>query len=372
MSSEWCFDERTMKDFDEQCIKAIDKIRQRRVTDTDEIAVSTARFFKEIIYESQGDDIEALINTIRHYGHMLQQANPSEYVIKNVMFRVLFLIRDQYLAAVRGTTNDVQYFAPSLDTLIKNAGQHTDVPFNIPVINIKKSVADLIERPNSTTNADEESLVDSIQRSIEEISASAPKHIHPSEVVLVHGYSKVTIEFLLAAADEMQGESFEVIVVERAPSMDGHQTASELADCDGITVTLIPDSAVLACMAKVDIVLLEPRAILGDGTLMVPSGGQNIAIAARRYHVPVLALAGVHRLSPLHVCRDAPVRQGAADTLADASTAILEDTIVVSPEHDMILPYRYKILITDDGDHGVSYVYRLLTELYHHVDFSPV
>merc|ERR1712071_546381 len=75
---------------------------------------------------------------------------------------------------------------------------------------------------------------------------------------------------------------FQVIVAEGAPSYQGHKLAANLAK-EKIQTTLIPDSAIFAMMARVNISVI---------------GTHSLALAAKHYSVPMIVCAPMFKLCP--------------------------------------------------------------------------
>lgn len=140
-----------------------------------------------------------------------------------------------------------------------------------------------------------------------------------SEVILTFGLSLSVEAFLKTAAKK---RSFKVIVVESAPSLNGQRMAHALAE-SGIHVTVIPDSAVFALMARVNKVVVPAAAVVANGGLIAQSGLQNIALAAKKCSVPVVCVAGLIKLSPLYA-HDLDVL---SELLAPSSIYNYEDTV---------------------------------------------
>lgn len=115
-------------------------------------------------------------------------------------------------------------------------------------------------------------------------------------MILTFGQSTSVEEFLKTAAKKRQ---FKVVVVESAPTLNGQHMAHSLAQ-HGIDVTVIPDSAVFAMMARVNKVVVPAAAVVANGGLIAQSGLQNIALAAKKYSVPVVCVAGLIKLCPLY------------------------------------------------------------------------
>lgn len=115
-------------------------------------------------------------------------------------------------------------------------------------------------------------------------------------MILTFGQSTSVEEFLKTAAKKRQ---FKVMVVESAPTLNGQHMAHSLSQ-HGIDVTVIPDSAVFAMMARVNKVVIPAAAVVANGGLIAQSGLQNIALAAKKYSVPVVCVAGLIKLCPLY------------------------------------------------------------------------
>jgi translation initiation factor 2B subunit (eIF-2B alpha/beta/delta family) len=92
---------------------------------------------------------------------------------------------------------------------------------------------------------------------------------------------------------------FELIVLETAPTYDGHRTAKELAQA-GIKCNLVQDSAVFAVMSRVDKVILSTHGIMANGGIISQSGALMIAHAAQAHKVPYFAMGSIYKLTPLH------------------------------------------------------------------------
>ncbi len=354
--SKLCFDETTADSFDAECLTLEDKLRHQKIPTSSEIAKRVAVFLKDLIYNSQGNDIEKLIYTIRHYGRRLQDCDPCEYVIANITMRVLYLVRVEYLSSVHGSEREIQYFAPSLDTLIRNAG-NVEIRFDKPVYSIKQALLATVAN-----------LVQEIEDTPDDIAALAADHIHANEVIMVHGFSAIVTAFLITAKETVP--NFEVVVVERAPYYDGHLTARRLAEA-GISVSVVSDAAVLACMPRTDAVLIEPHAVLGDGGLVTRAGGAAMVFAARQHNVPLLVTVGMYKLSPMFTHQTPLKEQGSAASVIDPSDdSFFGAAEVYNPVFDYVPAKDVAVMVTNDGQHPPTYIYRLLTEYYHHADMG--
>ena len=240
------------------------------------------------------------------------------------------------------------------------------------------------------------------------IVTQAIEHIHAEEVILTSGNSRSVFEFLREAAKK---RTFQVVVAESMPQLEGHLLARKLADL-GVQTTLIPDAAVFAMMARVNMVLNGAHAVLADGGVVTRVGVHAIAQAAAHHSVPFMVLTGLYKLSPLYPHDQATVINeyqspadlveyreleeclytqsfeekgmdgaGSGGNAADhtpssmmmSAAALSHERKRVNMSHllevsnyafDYVPPHLIKIFVTDIGGHAPSYIYRLLAEYY--------
>ncbi len=193
-----------------------------------------------------------------------------------------------------------------------------------------------------------------------DIAKQALEHIHEHEVVLTFGYSKTVMAFLrvcfracvsvcvaLTAASwqaASRKRRFSVIVAVTAPSLEGRRTALELAK-EGIDTTLVSDAAVFALMPRVNKVILGVRAVLANGGLLTHTGGHVLTMAAKAHHVPVVALSGLYKFTPLYPSEDQdtfqelnPPEQVLPFDATDRTGGSGVDIVVQNPAYDYVPP----------------------------------
>jgi len=129
-------------------------------------------------------------------------------------------------------------------------------------------------------------------------------------------------------------------------------------------------------MARADMVLVGAHAVLANGGMLAASGWHSVALAAQCHAVPVVVLAGLHKLSPLFPHDPdvtlnelrSPAQLLDFDALADSLPADGEgvgpDCHAVNPSLDYVPPELVSLFITDGGCFCASYVYRLEKELF--------
>lgn len=215
-------------------------------------------------------------------------------------------------------------------------------------------------------------LIDEIETVDTNISKDARDHIHSGEVILTVGNSATVRNFLRSAAKHRK---FITVVPESAPGFAGHQMARALSAA-GLSVLLVPDSNLYALMPRVSKVLLGARCVLANGGILAAIGAKLVAMAAREHATPVVALAGVYRVSPdwtwVGPERLASGNQGAVSEVVNYATSarLADEAEIVNPLWDYVEPSQLDVIITNVGEHPPSYVYRLIQENYHEQDVN--
>lgn len=129
-----------------------------------------------------------------------------------------------------------------------------------------------------------------------------------------------------------------------APSLEGRRTALELAK-EGIDTTLVSDAAVFALMPRINKVILGVRAVLANGGLLTHTGGHVLTLAAKAHHVPVVALSGLYKFTPLYPSEDQdtfqelnPPEQVLPFDEMDRTDGGSVDVVVQNPAFDYVPP----------------------------------
>ena len=157
-------------------------------------------------------------------------------------------------------------------------------------------------------------IMEELNQADDQIAGYALEHIHSNEIVLIHSASETVGKFLLKAAAKRK---FTVLCVEGFPNaheatysmLSGEKKDAAESNPDrlhktltaaGLTVVLIPDSAVFAVMSRVNKVILDTHVVIGNGGLIATAGAKQIAQTARVHRTPVVVLSGVYKLSPVY------------------------------------------------------------------------
>lgn len=220
-------------------------------------------------------------------------------------------------------------------------------------------------------------IIDELGQVDDQIAAYALDHIHSNEIILTHTSSTTVQKFLLKAAAKRR---FTVIHAESYPNNHEatHATVSGASSNDeeilstesfqkpliamGITVILIPDSAVFALMSRVNKVILGTHSVLANGGLVAAAGTRVIARAAKVHQTPVVVVSGVYKLSPVYPFDfDSLIEYGDASKVIGYEDGDLVDQIdVQNPLYDYVPAELVDLYITNLW--VLSFVFTMIIE----------
>lgn len=257
-----------------------------------------------------------IVALVRKIGVRLTKAQPRELAVGNIVRRVLGIIREETEDDEEEEDSNSQ--KPSQQQQITSMFQILATPTSpskekkpVSAQHIKSAIIEEIRN-----------LITEIQKVDDDIAQFAHEHIHSNEIILTTGYSATVQKFLIRAASVGKGP-FTVIVAEGYPN-DYEKVHGMIAGDPeenpppasfvetsylnfqraltkaGITVIMIPDSAVFAMMSRVNKVILGTHAVTANGGLVAQAGTAVIARAAKEHRTPVVVVAGVYKVSPLH------------------------------------------------------------------------
>ena len=208
-------------------------------------------------------------------------------------------------------------------------------------------------------------LLDELDQTDDLIAAYALDHIHSNEIILTHASSMTVQKFLLAAARKRK---FTVVHVEAYPNdhdeahnmilngqkkIDGEAGAEDEhfrpLTAAGITVILIPDSAIFAIMSRVNKVILATHSVLANGGLVAAAGARIIAKAAKEHHTPVVVLSGIYKLSPVYPFDiEELIDYGNSSKIIDYGDGdLVKDVEVINPLSDYVPADLVDLYITN-------------------------
>ena len=228
-------------------------------------------------------------------------------------------------------------------------------------------------------------IIDELDQSDEQIANYAVEQIHPNEVIFTYSSSMTVQRFLLKAASKRK---FTVIHAEAYPHSHHKTHALVTGNIDndsedmvtesfqrpltaaGITVILVPDSAIFAVMSRVNKVVLGTHAILANGALMAAAGTKVVAKAAKAHHTPIIVLSGTYKLSPKYPYdSDLFLEFGESSKILPPRDGDLVGKVEVeNPMFDFVPPDLVDLYITNLGGHAPSYMYRIVKDQYRDED----
>jgi translation initiation factor eIF-2B subunit beta len=302
------------------------KLKQRRAGSTVDTARETVELLRSVVASSCWKLTSELLGIVRSIGQDLVSADPLQLSIGNVVRRVLFIIREEYVTALKFEGTD----RPEADS---NAQVQSDKESRLSLANLLVEQTDgKVDFTSSTiidgVNVIKSPIIEEINELLHEldkdglyknVAEQAINHIHADETIMTVGHSRLVAEFLLEAAAKKR--TFEVFVAEAAPVCSGYDMARELAKA-GIKVTVINDCAAFALMARVNKVIIGTHAVMANGGLITYAGIHAVTLAVRCMHVPravkctlkayccvdqaaqhavpVVVVAGLHQLCPMY------------------------------------------------------------------------
>ncbi|XP_075222859.1 eukaryotic translation initiation factor 2B subunit beta isoform X1 [Lycorma delicatula] len=338
-------------DYNSKVNAFVKKVKSRKVDGSFAAAMQTVTLLKRLIKETNWKTAQTLITILTTHGKTLTEALPVHASVGNMVRRVLKIVREEYTAARKNKQEEIDP-QDSLHKIVTGEGDVDDYTIEVP--ELKSAILDHIS----------EFQVE-LETSAENIANQGKEHIHSNEIIMTIGRSRTVEAYLKKAAEDRK---FEVIVVECAPFCHGHDLAISLAE-NKIQTTLIPDSAVFGIMSRVNKVIIGTHTVMANGGLRAVCGSHSAALAAKHYSVPVIVLAPLYKLSPQYLCSYAHETFNSfvspEGVLHYSDGDILSSVHVYNPVFDYVPPELVTLFISNTGGHAPSYVYRLLSELYH-------
>mmetsp|Transcript_22575 Transcript_22575/g.78990 ORF Transcript_22575/g.78990 Transcript_22575/m.78990 type:complete len:402 (-) Transcript_22575:119-1324(-) len=327
------------------------KLKRRQLSSQIQIAIQTGTILRNMVGTCKINTVGETLDRVRQMGKQLIAAQPLEFVVGNMVRRVLYTIREEAFTAK--AKKRLGFAGTSLQTILdKESTTDRDAAFK-PIRNI------VLEGISEA--------IDELDNMSVPIAEQALEHIHANEVILTFGKSTTVEEFLKAAAKRRK---FEVIVVETAPTFVGHDTALVYAKA-GIPTTVINDSAVFAIMARVNKVIIGAQAVMANGGLISHSGAHLLALAAQYHSVPFVCVTGLLKLCPLYPHDQDTFNDLLSPTavLSFEEADVMDAVEVLNPEFDYVPPKLVDLFVTNAYGVQPSYVYRLLAEYYSPEDY---
>jgi translation initiation factor eIF-2B subunit beta len=310
-------------------------LKNKRIKGSKPCAIATTQLLHRAVAEFKGHEILQFMYRVRHIGKQLVEAQPKELVIENIIIRVLSLIRevssngseaedvaDDTVSDATPTTPTFEHgpsqskpslfwFFPQGEASSQSSTPRSQSP-TIGALPTSHSFVDIRKLKSEIIDGIKE-MLEEIDQASDQVADNSLEYINSNDKILIQGGSSTIQRFLTVAASKKR--KFTVFVVDGAPNkvtethnqiLTGTPYADKLQPHDrsfkpltslGVTVVLIPDSAVFSIMQYVDKVVIAPHFVLQRGGLLADVGTANIALAAEEFRKPVISLSGVYKMS---------------------------------------------------------------------------
>jgi len=336
----------------------VNKLKRRQTYGSKRCAQNTLELLRQMVGRCKWLTTAELMAGIRSVAQILIAAQPMELGVGNIIRRVLYLIREEHASLLKemqkNTAGTAELNQPSLQSLL--SGTELSVNYATHIKELRQHLMESLSE-----------LMGELEEVHATICESALEHIHANEMILTFGYSQSVLLFFKHAAEKKR--MFTVVVAEQGATFRGHELAKALAEAS-IEAIVIPDSAVYAMMGRINKVIMPCCAVMANGGLITDSGGHSVALAAKELSVPVICITGMFKLCPLYPHNldyfNILLSPGAVMDYEEMSS--LQEVEVLNPAFDYVPPELLDLYITNTGGHQPSYIYRLLSEYYHHED----
>ncbi|KIX98249.1 uncharacterized protein Z520_06329 [Fonsecaea multimorphosa CBS 102226] len=237
-------------------------------------------------------------------------------------------------------------------------------------------------------------IIDEINAADDEIATAALDQIHPHETIFTYSSSLTVQRFLLRAASRRK---FTVVHAEAYPNnhlkthalLTGNQEAvaedednlpndtfSKTLTSAGITVVMIPDSAIFAVMSRASKVILDAHAVLANGSIVATAGSKAVIKAAKFHRIPIVVLAATYKLSPVYPYDPFKlIEYGEAGKVVPFQAGALRQGLeeaARNPLYDFVEAGDVDLFVTNEVPAVVStgYLYRVVREQYRDEDLQ--
>ncbi|MGQ9788403.1 MAG: ribose 1,5-bisphosphate isomerase [Candidatus Hadarchaeaceae archaeon] len=226
-------------------------IKTMRIRGAGRIARAAARALKITAVESQAESPAELSNEIERVAKILLKTRPTAVSLHNALRYVMLGLKQAH---------------------------GTDLWMT------KKAII---------SRADE--FIKSSKEAVKKIGEIGANRISNGDVILTHCNSECALSIIKTAFK--QGKNIEVFVTESRPVWQGRLSAKELLK-EGISTTMIIDSAVRHFIRDVDKVIVGADSIAANGAVINKIGTSNIALAAQESRVLFFVAAETYKFHP--------------------------------------------------------------------------
>ncbi|KHN74473.1 Translation initiation factor eIF-2B subunit beta [Toxocara canis] len=306
------------------------------------IAVESLNFMRMVVVTGKYDNVEQLIELLKRERERLVAAEPSEFVISNVVLSVLKMIREECERATIGSDDFNPY-----DSLNKLWNAPSTGDKEIGSRSLRKSAVAAINE-----------FATEMETCRENMCAQAVDHICSSDVVITHALSRS--ETLRAFFDSARAahRSFRLLSLD-----DDCEHAEYLSSVD-----------VLSAMRHATRVIIAAAALLPDGSCIAPAGSLMMCLAAKRHSVPVSVCAAFYKVTPCFLPNIdvIPSMGSPSEFFPFSESDSMSEAYIVNPLFDLIPAQLVSLYISHTSAISPSHVYRLIGDYYHPDDINNV
>ena len=215
--------------------------------------------------------------------------------------------------------------------------------------------------------------IDSISSSIIE-QKELKDLINDGDTILTSNYSQQVTEIIIENA---KTKKFQVLVAESLPLFNKKSQSENLIK-KGIDTTIIDDNDIFDAMNKLKLtrgkVIIGARAFLVNGGLITYGSAYNICLAAKLLSIPVIAVGGTTKLTPMYSFRHDLYNEFLSPDLIFGKNLKYEGDIsgiqFNNPSLDYVPPELITMYVTNIGIINPLYLYRLFTDMYDQEDYE--
>ncbi|KAI4237952.1 MAG: hypothetical protein LQ349_001438 [Xanthoria aureola] len=405
-------------------------LRRRQIRGSRSCAIATAHLLRVVLRNIPDKDVTKLIDRVQRIGQRLAEAQPKEMAIGNIVRRILGLIRDEAEedrdkeaggygeigTGIRNATSitppegqpgptekrsllapNTSTTAPAITSLFSPVPLKGASSISTPGTQTPGEGSPIAAPLSSTSNTAQalraevvegvQEIIDELNQADDQIAGYAIDHIHSSEVVLAYAPSMTVQRFILKAAAKRK-----FTVIHAGPFSNDHRPRSLAGNPNtgldddeenserfqksltvaGVTVVMIPFSAIFALMSRTSKVILDPHIVLADGSLVAPAGARAMAQAASMHRTQVIVLSGVYKLSPVYPSDVKTLIEigNPRSVVGYDQGSFLEKIDIKNPLFDHVPADIVDLYITNLGGHAPSYLYRIIADHYRNEDIQ--
>ncbi|KAA1076724.1 GCD complex subunit gcd7 [Puccinia graminis f. sp. tritici] len=397
------------------------KLQNRQIVGSHATGSETIKLLREVIASAKFSSFDQLCGHLVEVGDFLSEIAPREFVIGNMVKRVIILLKEEYASAlashIEGNSERLKTSKVGSDTHHRTTTSSSHCSTSRSPGIVEESVSRLLGQKPMTNELLEEDekipadlineerafnanslslkpifieavqeLYDELDLVLEAVAAQASEHIHSGEVIMTLDNSRTVTSFLQAAAKNKR--KFTVIISETGPEFRGRELSGKLTSSSPKIPNIVTsDGSTFGLISRCTKLIIGCHIVFADGSILAKSGSLGLALAAKVHNVPVVVISGIFKFAPVYLSAGdqwttldikTPDQVLAIDQiLPDPPPAASKSNLasihpsptpgqieVINPYYDHVPAHLISLFITNLGGHPSSLVYRLLKDLY--------